>query len=330
MRSPTQPVSRTQALHIINEISRLDARNLEKRERKVDDEAEESIRLLRVENERLRAELQAAQTNKPQNLETETSVIEEAAARKKEGHLVVLTHGINTHALWMDNITPALTGAGFKVVKAGHGVMSAVKFLSPIRRFQKHAVKRVVEEIRSAIERHNPKYMSVIAHSFGTYVVAEIIRDYSEFKWKRVIFCGSVLRSDFHFNDLSERFDAPLLNEVGLSDWWPAFAEKAGWYYGSIGSNGLGGALVETRWHKQVTHSDFLTEKFCKRYWVPFLRYGRIIGANSAEPMPLLIRILTWPPYKYPLLLVYSFVFFVVPAALTYVAYRILYSLLVG
>lgn len=196
MRSPTQQISRTQALHIINEISRLDARNREKRDKEIDAEAAESIRLLRIENERLRVELRVTQANK-KITNTDSVAVDDAEVSKKEGHLVILTHGINTYAHWMDNITPALTGSGFKVAKAGHGVMSVPRFLSPVARFQNLAVKRVVGEIRSALDRHKPKHVSIIAHSFGTYVVAQIVKDYPEFKWKRIIFCGSVVRSDF-------------------------------------------------------------------------------------------------------------------------------------
>lgn len=108
--------------------------------------------------------------------EDESSQAEGFDRAKRSGHLVVLTHGIDTYAHWMDNITPALEKAGFKVAKTGYGVMSPIKFLLPFKRFQDYAINRVVEDIRTAIEVHKPKHVSVIAHSFGTYVIAQIIR----------------------------------------------------------------------------------------------------------------------------------------------------------
>jgi hypothetical protein len=57
--------------------------------------------------------------------------------------------------------------------------------------------------------------MSVISHSFGTYVISKIIAEYPEFQWERIIFCGSVVRDDFRFDQVLERFRHPLLNEVG-------------------------------------------------------------------------------------------------------------------
>jgi hypothetical protein len=74
--------------------------------------------------------------------------------------------------------------------------------------------------------------MSIISHSFGTYVVSHILTEYERFTWYRIIFCGSVAREDFDFNKVLERFEDPLPNKVGTSDFWPALAESAGWAYG--------------------------------------------------------------------------------------------------
>lgn len=108
-----------------------------------------------------------------------------------------------------------------------------------------------------------PERMSVISHSFGTYVVGKILEDHPEFNWHRVIFCGSVVRDDFPFHQVLDRFDGPLLNEVGTKDFWPALAESAGWGYGSVGSHGFNCPPVDTRWHDGFGHSDFLTEAYC-------------------------------------------------------------------
>src|SRR5262249_208859 len=148
----------------------------------------------------------------------------------------------------------------------------------PIGGVRREPIERVVTNIRTAIRRHkketgsDPKRMSIIAHSFGTYIVTRILLDEAEFKWYRVIFCGSVVRNNFPFDTVERQFDYRLLNEVGTKDYWPALAASAGWGYGSVGSYGINHPLVETRWHHGFGHSDFLTENFCTKFWVPFLR----------------------------------------------------------
>jgi hypothetical protein len=114
--------------------------------------------------------------------------------------------------------------------------------------------------------------MSIISHSFGTYIVGRLLTDYPEFQWYRIIFCGSVIREDFPFDQVLERFSYPLLNEIGTKDYWPALAESAGWDYGSVGSTGFNRPPVESRWHHGYAHNDFLTEDFCKEFWIPFLQ----------------------------------------------------------
>jgi hypothetical protein len=132
----------------------------------------------------------------------------------------------------------------------------------------------------------------VIAHSFGTFAIGSILKEHSEFKWHRIIFCGSVVRDDFPFDQVLDRFDTPLVNEVGTRDYLPALAESAGWGYGSVGSTGFNRPPVETRWHYGFKHSDFLTPKFCNEFWVPFLRGEQLKKADTATRMPVWVRIL--------------------------------------
>jgi len=59
---------------------------------------------------------------------------------------------------------------------------------------------------------------SIIAHSFGTFVIARILRDHTDLEFNRIIFCGSVVPQKFRFEDYRGRFEAPLVNEVGTRD----------------------------------------------------------------------------------------------------------------
>src|SRR5262249_28853945 len=130
-------------------------------------------------------------------------------------HLVVLVHGINTRALWMGFVKPALENAGFAVAATSYGKLGVVRFLSPFRWLRRRGVERVVRDVNLALTVHrrnvgeDPEQLSVISHSFGTYVITRILMDHPEFKWHRIIFCGSVVREDFRIDRVIERFDNP-------------------------------------------------------------------------------------------------------------------------
>jgi serine aminopeptidase S33 family len=229
-----------------------------------------------------------------------------------QSHLVILVHGINTRALWMSEIKPALENAGFAVGQTSFGRFSVLRFLLPLRGTRQKAIDRVVTDIRTARETHKiatggyPDKMSVISHSFGTYVISKILLDVPDLEWERIVFCGSVVREDFPLHQVLKRFRHPLLNEVGSRDFLPALAESAGWGYGSVGSTGFNRPPVETRWHRSFRHSDFLTDKFCLEYWVPFLRGEKPKPADKALAMPLWIRIITLLPLRWIILALVS------------------------
>ena len=219
-------------------------------------------------------------------------------------HLVILVHGINTRASWMGKIKPALERAGFLVAPTTYGKYGTPRFLSPFRNSKK-AIECVAEDIRTARQAHKlargsePTHMSVISHSFGTYVVGKILTDYPEFSWHRVVFCGSLVAKDFCLQQALKRFDQPLLIESGTRDYWPALAASAGWGYSSVGSTDDNRLAVVTRWHKDFRHSDFLTEAFCKKFWTPFLQGNKPKRPDRTAEMPTSIRAITWLPLRW-------------------------------
>lgn len=115
-----------------------------------------------------------------------------------------------------------------------------------------------------------------------------------DIRFNKIIFCGSVIGEGFQFDQLIDRFTPPLLNEVGGRDIWPAVAESVTWGYGWAGSHGLNHPLIATRWHPELKHSDFFTEKFCQKYWLPFLMKDVEVrggDAKSAWPVKLITRL---------------------------------------
>jgi hypothetical protein len=172
-------------------------------------------------------------------------------------HLVILVHGINTRAQWLSTVKPALVEAGLWAESAGYGFYGALRFLIPIDWLRRQAIERVRIRINAATASHKPVMLSVIAHSFGSYIVARLIAQEFHIKWHRIIFCGSVVSDRFPFEQCVSRFTSPILNEIGTRDYWSALAQAVTWCYGSVGSHGFQGAGFEERWHRGLLIAIF-------------------------------------------------------------------------
>src|SRR3954452_14092628 len=93
-------------------------------------------------------------------------------------HLVILVHGIRDIARWQDEIKQTLRADGFVVESTSYGRMNLIEFLLPLSYFRNRAKLAVWTQIQHAKLLHpQASTVSVIAHSFGTYVIAQIIQE---------------------------------------------------------------------------------------------------------------------------------------------------------
>jgi pimeloyl-ACP methyl ester carboxylesterase len=212
--------------------------------------------------------------------------------------LVVLVHGIRTRAAWYIEVRDLLLAEGFEVALTNYGRFDLFRFLFPFPFIKAWAAADVERYIRAAMVHHQATEISVIAHSFGTYVTAWILKRRFDIKFKHIIFCGSVVKFRFPFEQLDGRF-ASVLNEVGTRDIWPVLAVSATWGYGSAGAFGFNRSPVHDRYHKGLSHSAFLNAQFCETWWIPVLRGERPKKADLPEKPPLWLQILSVVHVKY-------------------------------
>ena len=219
--------------------------------------------------------------------------------------LVILVHGIRDFARWQATIADTLKKAGFDVEPTNYGRMNLLEFLVPIPYFRKRAVARVWDQIQYAQSLHPGAELSILAHSFGTYIVAHILQNKS-LRADKIIFCGSVLPFDFPFKNINDRFDAPVLNEVGTADVWPAVAESVTTGYGSAGTYGFRTPGVKDRFHNGARHGYFLSREFCAKFWIPFLRSEPDVlpGDLPPEDPPGWVQLLSIVKLKYVMVLI--------------------------
>jgi hypothetical protein len=190
--------------------------------------------------------------------------------------VLLLVHGIHTHAVWFEMVNQVMsTQVPCQVVPIKYGYFDALRFLLPFGT-RGRPIQKVREEIRKTKTKYPNATISVIAHSFGTYALMHAIRDPS-FELARVILCGSVLPA--HFN--IERYfytteNTRIVNDCGVHDIWPIFAQCFTWGYGATGTFGIGTVVIRDRLFP-FSHSDFFQPKFVSQYWVPFIRDGSIV-----------------------------------------------------
>ncbi|MCI0535500.1 MAG: alpha/beta hydrolase [Verrucomicrobiales bacterium] len=226
---------------------------------------------------------------------------------RREGKtIVVLIHGIRTHASWAEMVAAVVEPAcGVKVIPLRYGYFDVFRFLCPF--FTRSApIQRIVRELRD-IRADNPTTeISVIAHSFGTYALVKALAE-REVRLHRVILCGCIVSEDFRRADYRAQLGPDdIVNDCGTHDIWPVLARSVTWGYGATGTFGLGTTGVRDRFNK-FTHGDYFNREFVERYWVPFLRGGEILPTDwerERNSPPWWQSLLTWLPFKYvPLVL---------------------------
>jgi hypothetical protein len=193
-------------------------------------------------------------------------------------HYVVLIHGIRTTAGWQEMMRDELsTLSGVVVKRLGYGWLDVVRFWLPwTRRRPINLLRsRIIDVIKVARADHPGAALSVVAHSFGTYALAEVLRSNELIVFHRVVLCGSVLPVEFEWERFEHQVTGGIVNDVGVRDLWPVLAQATSWGYGASGTFGFKHGRVEDRNH-DVDHGGFFTREFVRQYWLPWLENGEL------------------------------------------------------
>jgi len=202
--------------------------------------------------------------------------------RKKTSPVIVLIHGIRTEARWQKRIAPILSEEDEAVVyPVGYDRQNVFQFLlpGPTRR---RAIAKILWRLDKAIDDNPGRELVIIAHSFGTYCLLEILKENPRIKPVRVLFCGSVVERNFRWDLLKQN---PLIvNECGNRDIWPAFARSSTWGYGASGTFGFKTPGVVDRYH-DVSHSGYFDETFVRKFWRTFAVDSKVVKAPYEKGM---------------------------------------------
>lgn len=208
--------------------------------------------------------------------------------------VIVLVHGIRTHAVWQERLAEKLTSeSNVEVYPIGYGYLDVVRFWCPFLT-RRGPINRVLRELRTIQSNHPGAEISVVAHSFGTYILSNILSEETDIKFQRIQLCGSIISSNYRWDKVISRVTGKLVvNDAGTKDVWPILATLMTWGYGNSGTFGFKTANVKDRFHN-CGHSDFFSDGHMQKYWVPLLIDGQIISStwNASRPSPGFI--ITW------------------------------------
>ncbi len=187
---------------------------------------------------------------------------------------VVLTiHGIRTTGDWQRELTDVLTQHRFRHTPLGFGFFKAVSLLMPWSRARKVEWFRKVYSDNFANAERLP---SVVAHSFGSYIVTKAMLKYDDIRFDKVILCGSIVSRKYPWSTvvLQRGQVKAVLNEAGGRDMWAGIVE---WVVSDAGSSGVSGfedtadGRVTQLIHERHQHSDYFYRQNFERRWIPFL-----------------------------------------------------------
>ena len=194
--------------------------------------------------------------------------------------LVLLVHGIRTHAKWQDVATTILSEIpNCDVRSIGYGYFDVLRFWFPFLTRNK-PIATVKNQILGILAQFpSDTEVTIIAHSFGTYTVTRILEETSFLKIENLVLCGAIVSQDYDWARADNQVNGKIVNECGSRDVWPPFAKAASWFYGAIGTYGAKKFQVIDRKHP-FGHSDYFSKDFIKQYWKPIVESGEIKNAE--------------------------------------------------
>jgi pimeloyl-ACP methyl ester carboxylesterase len=195
--------------------------------------------------------------------------------------LAITIHGIRTHAHWQKVTGDILNDHNIKHRSYDFGRYGLPRFLLSSSREKQvdnfyDFYNLIVKDKSLTLEPDDYlKRPSIIAHSFGSYIVGYCMLKYRDVKFDKIILCGSILPVGFDWFTLFSRDQVNFVrNEYGLKDSWSRIVGRAVRGTGESGCNGfrfLSTIFSEERFD-YFHHSDYFHPSHIENYWIPFLK----------------------------------------------------------
>jgi len=187
---------------------------------------------------------------------------------------VISLHGIRTRGKWQKDLQAALEEGGFNHRALDFGFFRA---LSLVRGSAREKKVRWFLDQYTQIRANAKGPISIVAHSFGSYIVAAAMRKYPQIKFDRILLCGSIVPVDYDWETVVHKRDQAkeVLNQSGKQDIWVRVAEWAVRDAGPSGYRGFtntaGGRVLQQAF-SEYSHSEYFFDLNFQDNWIPFLQ----------------------------------------------------------
>lgn len=187
-------------------------------------------------------------------------------------------HGIRTRAVWQKGLSDLAGSYGWvcRLDRWSYGRFSLLAFVTPWSREAKLGWLRrqydaETHDRRLLIEKGQAP--SVVAHSFGTYILGYTLLRFNFIRFNKVILCGSILPRNFPWDKLIARGQVQAVrNEFGVRDPWVKWVR---WFVRGTGPSGASGfACTHERLEQEefdFNHGDYFGIDHMEDRWISFL-----------------------------------------------------------
>lgn len=215
--------------------------------------------------------------------------------RNKRRGILVVIHGLMTRAEWLSNIIPSANSQGWIVAPFIYD--NPPSLLLDAGRRQK-VVEQFREWVYALAQKYRPLTVSVISHSFGTYIITKYIEgftsgnDFLPIQINSIILTGSIIRPDYNWTSLTPKIVGRVLNIVAGGDDAVKFMPEGGWtklvgldqLFGKGAIDGIKeeSDKVENRKLDILTHTNIFKDDIIEQVFLPFLNVNNGIAYKEA------------------------------------------------
>lgn len=220
----------------------------------------------------------------------------------------LVVHGMNTRGEWQEHLTWLIGRSYLRMVPVAiykYGtIRPGVLFRFRQRQLRRKLAGKMKKLEKESIAAELQGEPDVIAHSFGTWLIANALRSDRSLRIGRLLLLGSIVSPDFPWQELVDREQVKfILNHGATKDGWVPIAHYGIPDSGPGGTRGFASPVVNVP-AVGLGHSDYFEEsRLAELYssvWKPFLSWSTPrypadpVPVREWKPSPWLVRKATW------------------------------------